>query len=262
MRPTRSLRAGLLWVFACAVAAIAPAASAEPYTELDRFPARLPLSLTYEPGTCALWVAGRSHIALRFTAGGRHVETRVAGLNPLVFTGSIEGALFGFEDAGAGQEIHRDKIVKLFHPARRDYLKAPLTGGVVLPDGIVLMSVDGAPHMEWLTTKHRLIKVAQMGVPGSFRDIAYDRATDELLAIWRAGGQDSVVIFDLDFRIHWRVSLGQWGASAEGITVQPETGDIFVSYLRKGQVTGEIVRLARTDDREGEKRPAYSCTTS
>lgn len=241
-------------------------------TELDRFEARLPISLEYSMGTCTLWLSGNTHITQRVTLNGKRVEVR-NGVSSISFTAFSKGKLLGVEYDGDIIELTKNgpkhwgrvesgnntRIGNMYVSGEN------ITGGDMRSDGSLVISLPSSPYLNIFATRYNPLSVRVPGKSGSFRGVAYDQVFDRTFALLRSRKVDELIVFDGDFEIVASQILSSWGLLAEGIAVQPETGDIFVSFMQNASIKGEVVRFSVDGlDTEGSKlrRPTYVCATS
>lgn len=233
--------------------------------ELYRFEAHLPLSLEYSTATCSLWTAGNSRAIHRVTLGGSRVETRSA--NKHVSSAALyQGDLLGITRSGTIVEISKERSATWggIVSNNTSYMSR-LSSGDVRPNGEWIASFSLAPELLLYQNNRNGKVVARMSSPGVFSGLAYDATFGRTYALFRSGNRDSLIVFNERFEIYASKTLEFSTAAAEGIAVQPETGDLFISFREESSVYGEIVRLSiegLDSDEDRLKRPGPECSVS
>lgn len=244
------------------VAALCPIpASALSLLELDRFEARLPLTLAYATGSCHLWVSG-SHTIMRMTLSGARLETHDTNSWGTPFLAYRDAMLIAKTDTGATQGLIAGRFQRVDGFSLTRVSVTQLTGGDVLRTGDHVFTYRDMPILRVMDAFGADLRTVQISEQGGFQDVSQDDATGLIYALFRAASEDRLVVFDEDFTLRADVPLPTGAGRAEGITVQPETGDLFIGFLPEAQVNGVVIRYAVEDPIEGMKtadRPSYAC---
>ena len=239
-----------------------------PFTELDRFEARLPKTLAYDPTTCSLWMTWRTHVIANTSLKGTPLATVDAG------SGSISAVTAGPNGVFALKT--GPSVAKVVDGTLNDFIPLPqpntryssLYGGVVLPDGTLVLSFRDSRTLAAFPPEGETLIALPFDLPGDLRDLAYDPATNTLFGIMRAFRRgmerpvEMLVMFDRNLTVIGYSDLAAFGVGPTGITIQPETGDLFVSFLDLGQINGTILRLKIEDPTlypPDALRPASTC---
>ncbi len=232
--------------------------------EVDRFKARFPGSLTYAPEFCGLWILGSSTAMHRYTLSGVRAGTKALSFD-FEAGGMSEGGWLFLGGSGGifdGNIPRRKGVLRL--PNELAGLRPGVTGGEILAEGEIFASFE-APYLAYYPTTQKFTIFGRDNRPGTYRDVARDPVTGRLFAIFRHAGEEELVIFNRSFVRMTSLPLDTIGGWAESVTVQPETGDLFVGFHNPRAVEGDVVRLALQgleDDEQLSNRPAYSCNVS
>ncbi len=263
----------IFWVSFLISATVTQATSAPlVLTEVERFVARLPMSLEYSAGTCTLWTSGNSHIVSRVTLYGKRVETRY-GNRGVSFVTFHEGKLLGVEYDGKILELKRGETlpwgrIETGNNSRNGLIHVfgtNITGGDIRPDGAFIISSDSQAELHLFESRGKPVVVTRMPRRGTFRGVAFDPTVRRTYALFRSEGTDFLVVLGPQFELVTTQRLESWGQLAEGIAVQPETGDVFISFLQDRSINGEIVRFSiqgLDTDKAMSSRPLFVCATS
>lgn len=233
--------------------------------EIDRFETRLPWNLEYSSGTCSLWISGNTQNVFRTTLSGRRVERLEFNTRSIAFTRLVDGRRIGVSPDGyifgrGRSRIKYPRILDSRDPGGNFFL-----GGDILSDGTVLAVSKGRAEIQVYDESTRDFSFGNFPSVDSYRDVSVDEASGRTFAIQRIGSASKVVVFDRTFGLIGSFEPSGIDAPAEGIAIQPETGDIFVSFINSGSVNGQVIRFAVTglDTAEQKKeRPTLTCLSS
>lgn len=238
--------------------------------EVNRFEARFPESLEYDSTTCALWISGASGIVRRVALQGAGLSTHDTSLAAPLFVAITDGQVIAYSHHGAA--------VRLFGNARPVRVRGLFMvsqsmryeGGDSRTDGTMIVAAarqNGLGLFQRVSGRQaQFVRSFGHLRPGlSYRGIAFDPATGDTLAVATDGATSTLRVFDADLRLQSEVLLPDEVGPAEGLAIQHETGDIFISYLAPGRVVGEVVHYAMTPAdplARPIERPAFECLVS
>lgn len=239
-------------------------AETQALVELDRFDARLPLTLAYSAGNCRLWISG-THVVYETALSGVRLsahDTSSWGIALLTFQ---DRSLLAMTNVGSTWHLSGGSFQPVGQFRHRTDFLTDLTGGEILRTGDLILTYDNMPMLRVMdSTANERLRITLAG-SGDVRDAAQDDATGFIYVLLRSAVSEQLLIFDEGYSLISALPLPEENGRAEGITVQPETGDVFISYLEPRQSMGQVVRYMiepQLGSLELEDRPSYGCGIS
>ncbi|MBE3639173.1 NHL repeat-containing protein [Mangrovicoccus algicola] len=219
---------------ALALLAAAPPVMSADLTLLRSFEYAGPSGLSYDSRYCGIWVASESRDVRLITPWGDEIMGFEAGLSRVDAIAMDGDALVLSDGNGLYQRVDRSGAA-LGETFR-------LAGILTDTDGLY---VDPASGDYWVADDGiaELVRVSAAGavtrrVDGASQSaplmepqgITRDPRSGHFLVVDDADASDSLFEFDAQGRLLDVIPLGGGGYDAEGITVQPDTGTVFIAY--------------------------------
>lgn len=218
-------------ILASAVLSALPASGMELFLR-DSIPSNRPSSLAYDSAICSIWVVNESTEVIRLTPGLEEVDRFDTGMT--VKTLAVDGdELIVATYGGRFQRFTRDGArigeLETLNPRFMDP-----EGLHANPDGTLLLAEDDGAHVVHLTPEGEVIsRIDGMALEPRMwepQGVTRDADTGNILVVDDNEGLNALFEFDAGGTLLSVTPLSAYGYDAEGITVMPQTGRMFIGF--------------------------------